>query len=68
MKSDGIVKISALAYGGSGVGRLQDGRVCFVPGTLPGETAEIRITAAKKRFVSAQVLRLIEVSEKRVVP
>ena len=68
MKIDNVVKITALAYGGNGIGRLDDGRVCFVPGTLPGETVEICITAEKKRFVSAQMVRLIDKSEHRISP
>ena len=36
------VPVSRIAFGGDGVGRLPDGKVCFVPGALPGETLEIR--------------------------
>ena len=31
----------SLAYGGEAAGRLESGKVCFVPGLLPGEDAEI---------------------------
>ena len=58
----------ALAYGGAGVGRLADGRVCFVPGVLPGESAEIRIAVEKKRFVSGEVVRITESSGHRISP
>ena len=47
------VTFSALAYGGAAVGRLADGRVCFVRGVLPGETAEIRIAAEKSAVLPA---------------
>lgn len=62
------VTFSALAYGGAAVGRLADGRVCFVRGVLPGETAEIRIAAEKKRFVSGEVVSLTGKSLHRISP
>ena len=33
---DFSVPVSRIAFGGDGVGRLPDGKVCFVPGALPG--------------------------------
>jgi len=62
------ILIESLAFGGAGIGRLPDGRVCFVPGTLPGERALIRILREKKSFVEAEVLRLTEVSLDRRSP
>ena len=59
------VSVSALAYGGAGVCRLNDGKVAFVPGTLPGEEVEIRIIAEKKRFVQAQLVKVISPSADR---
>jgi tRNA/tmRNA/rRNA uracil-C5-methylase (TrmA/RlmC/RlmD family) len=64
MKIEKVV-VSALAYGGAGVCRLADGRVAFVPGTLPGEEVEIRIIAEKKRFVLAELAAVITPSDQR---
>lgn len=50
------------------MGHLPDGRVCFVPLTLPGERAVVRIVREKKSFVDAEVVRLTEASPDRVVP
>lgn len=61
------IKIEKLAYGGEGIGFLE-GRVCFVPGVLPGETAEIKILQEKKNFFRAEALRLLETSPARVEP
>lgn len=60
------ISIESLAFGGAGVGRLPDGRVCFVPLTLPGEKALVRVVREKKSFVEAEVVRLTEVSLMRV--
>ena len=67
MKSD-VFHIDALAYGGDGVGRGSDGVVCFIPGTLPGETVEAEIIAGKKRFRRGKLLRVLEASPERTVP
>ena len=36
-----LLHVETLAYGGEAVGHLDSGKVCFVPGLLPGEDAEI---------------------------
>ena len=64
MKSN-IFHIDSVAYGGSGVARGTDGKVCFIPRTLPGEIVEAEIVAEKKRFSSGRVLRIIEASAHR---
>lgn len=60
--------IESVAFGGAGVGRLPDGRVCFVPLTLPGERAVVRVVREKKSFVEAELVRLAEASPARVPP
>ena len=67
MKSEKIV-ITSLAYGGDGIGRCADGRVCFVPGVLPGEEVVVEITAGKKRFCRGKVVEIIKKSGARVIP
>lgn len=53
------VEIVRLAFGGDGVAYLDDGRVVFVRGGLPGDTVEIEITKHKKRFAKAVATRVI---------
>ena len=48
-----------------GVGRLADGRAVFVPGALPGETAEIEITKDAARFCEGRLIRIISPSDER---
>ncbi len=61
------IEIYSLAYGGSGVGKL-DGKVCFVEGALPGETVEFIREKEKKRFISGRAGRVVKASEERVEP
>ena len=62
------ITIESIAFGGAGVGRLPDGRACFVQGTLPGERAEVNVVRSKKSYAEAEVVRLLEVSTRRVRP
>ncbi len=43
-----LVKITDVSSDGKGIGRTEEGRVVFVPGTLPGDTAEIELVAPEK--------------------
>jgi len=62
------VRFRGMAHGGEAVGDLPDGRVVFVGGVLPGETAEIRLTGGKKRWARGEVVRVVEASPDRVEP
>ena len=64
------MKITArsIAYGGEGVGLTDSGKVCFVRGLLPGETAEVRITEEKKRFARGVIGELLSTVPERVAP
>ena len=68
MTSPVRVTVSALANGGEGVGRLEDGRVVFVAGALPGETVSAQIRQQKKRYARAELAEVILESPDRVVP
>ena len=39
--NNALLQISAVAYGGEAVGKLPSGKVCFVPGGLPGDELEV---------------------------
>ena len=60
------LKIEKNVYGGDGLGRLGDGRVCFVPGAFAGETVRAELVEQKKSFVRARCVELIESSPDRV--
>lgn len=59
--------IVSLGDGPDGVGKLGD-YVVFVPGTLPGERAVVRITSAARKFARADLLELLQRAPERVEP
>lgn len=59
------VTIERLVYGGSGLGRI-DGKVVFIPLTLPGEIIEARIEESKKRYDKGLILRILAPSPGRI--
>jgi len=62
------LKIEKTVYGGDGLGRLGDGRVCFVPGAFAGETVRAELVDARKSFVRAVCTELVEPSPDRIRP
>jgi tRNA/tmRNA/rRNA uracil-C5-methylase (TrmA/RlmC/RlmD family) len=59
--------IHDIAFGGEGVGRIDD-FVVFVPFVLLGEIVEVEITEVKKNFARAELLRVEKSSPERVAP
>ena len=62
------VQIERLVAGGDALARMSDGRVAFVAGALPGETVNVEVRQAKKDFVRARLIDVIDPSVDRVVP
>jgi 23S rRNA (uracil1939-C5)-methyltransferase len=62
------LKIEKNVYGGDGLGRLGDGRVCFVPGAFAGETVRAELVDSRKSFVRAVCTELVESSPDRIRP
>ena len=61
------LKIESIAFGGDGVGRI-DNFVAFVPFAAPGDELEIEIIQMKKKFVRGKILKIIKSSPARVNP
>jgi len=61
------VSIESLAYGGSAVAR-HDGKVLFIPGSVPGERVRVRVTAEHDSWAEAEVVRILEKGASRVDP
>ncbi|MDD3118774.1 MAG: hypothetical protein PHQ27_06330, partial [Victivallales bacterium] len=55
------------AFGGDGVTAI-DGEVCFIPGTIPGETVRARLAGRKKNFCRAVPLEILTPSPDRIEP
>jgi 23S rRNA (uracil1939-C5)-methyltransferase len=61
------VLIDSVAFKGYGVARI-DGKVVFVPYTVTGDEAWIEITAEKKRYSTARLIRVLKPSPGRANP
>lgn len=65
---DPTLLIEKVAFGGAGIARLPDGRVCFVPLTIPGERVEVRVVREKKSYVEAELVSITTPSPDRIEP
>jgi len=61
------VTITDIAFGGEGVGRV-DQFVVFVPFVLVGEEVEAELIEVKKQFARAKLIRVVKPSPRRVTP
>jgi len=61
------LRIQDLAFGGEGVGRVDD-FVVFVPFVCPGELIEAKIIEVKRSFARGIVARVVEAAPERVEP
>jgi len=62
------VELTAAAFGGDAIGHLPDGRVVFVPHTLPGEAALVRLQQSRRDFARAELASLERAAPGRVEP
>ena len=62
------VRAERMVAGGDAMARLEDGRVAFVTGALPGEEVELELRNDRKDFVKATATEILEPSPDRVVP
>ena len=61
------IVIDTLTQGPYGLGR-HDGKVILVPGTAPGDVADVRIIEDRKRYALGELISLEESSQSRVAP
>ena len=62
-----LVQIEKPIYGGSFLARLE-GKAIFVPLTLPGEEARVRIVEEKRSYASAEPEAIVSAASNRVEP
>ncbi len=69
LKKNDIVTVEITGYGssGEGIGRVQD-LVVFIPYTVMGDVAEVRIVKVLKSYCYGKMERLLSPSEHRVKP
>lgn len=62
------VTLDKWAYGGEAMGRLEDGRVIFIPDTIPLEKVRTRIIENKKGYARGVLVEVLEASPLRITP
>ncbi len=67
MQKEYEIDIYSLAYGGDGIGRL-DEKVCFVAGALPGERVCFKKQVEKKSFIRGVTTKVLTRSNDRIEP
>lgn len=67
MKQTAVITVSDVAFGGKGVAR-HEGKVYFIPFTVPGDVVNVRVTRDKKKFAEAEVIEVVTPSPDRVQP
>jgi tRNA/tmRNA/rRNA uracil-C5-methylase (TrmA/RlmC/RlmD family) len=67
LKDRARIKIEKIAFGGEGVGRINN-LVVFIPFAAPGDELEIEITGCKKKFARGRILKIVKASPQRVKP
>jgi 23S rRNA (uracil1939-C5)-methyltransferase len=62
-----LVEIEKPIYGGAFLARVE-GKALFVPLTLPGEQAQVRITQSKPGYATAEAEEILRAAPERVTP
>lgn len=65
-RTETTVKIATLANGGDGVGKLDDGRIVFVPRGLPEDEVRIVLEKDKKRWARGRIVEVTHPSPHRI--
>lgn len=62
------IHLHGFAHGGDAVGRLPDGKACFVAYGIPGETVVAEVVEHKRRFARAVTVEVVDPSPHRTAP
>jgi 23S rRNA (uracil1939-C5)-methyltransferase len=62
------LELHGLTHTGEAVGRLPDGKACFVAGAIPGERVLVEVTEQHKRWARARLVEVRQASPDRVEP
>ena len=60
------VRVDKVVAEGDGLGRLEDGRVVFVEGALPGEVVDVEIVRQSRDYARAVTVSVVEANSERV--
>ncbi|MGB9640068.1 MAG: class I SAM-dependent RNA methyltransferase [Anaerolineales bacterium] len=62
------IEIIGMGFGGAAFGRLNDGRMAFVPYAISGERVCIAIKEEKPHYVHAELVEIIKPAASRIIP
>ena len=62
------IETTNYAYGGEVFGRLPDGRIVFIPYSIPGERLRVRLVEEKRSFARAELLEVLTPATERIAP
>ena len=62
------VEATKVVAGGDALGRMEDGRVAFITGALPGERVVAEVTEDRPDYLRAHVTEVVNASANRVIP
>ena len=65
---EATVRIEKVVFGGEGLVRLSDGKVLFVPYSLPGELVKVRVVKDLGDYAEAEIVDIVEPSPDRRSP
>ena len=61
------ITVEKLVYGGAGLGR-HNGKVVFVPFSVPGDHLLVHTVTEKKTYVRAEIVKIIKPGNGRITP
>lgn len=62
------LEIQSAGAQGKGVARTSEGQVVFVPYGIPGDLVEVTVVQSKKKFLEAQIDKILKPSPTRILP
>jgi 23S rRNA (uracil1939-C5)-methyltransferase len=62
-----VLEMEDFAAGGKSLARI-NGRVVFVPLTVPGDRVKARVSRVRKKYLEAEIMEVLEESSLRVAP
>jgi tRNA/tmRNA/rRNA uracil-C5-methylase (TrmA/RlmC/RlmD family) len=62
------ISVTGISAEGFGIGKLEDGKVVFVPYTAIGDEAVVKVTKSKKSYAEGTLLELVKPSADRRTP
>ncbi len=63
-----VLKIEKIIFGGDGLARLPNGKIVFIPYTIPGEIVEVELIRDYGDYIEGKAKKILERSSERIDP